>query len=130
MSADQPPAPPKPQNNRRSQLRGLAAFGALVVVACLVLGFIARCHALSPDDPPEKTYQKIVDAYGSREEFARWRCGELKYESFVDFEVTAGRPGSAPSEALVIETFRVPGRVRQDVWTLNEPRSKLYSAGS
>jgi hypothetical protein len=130
MSSEQvePPAPAtpsKPQRNRQKVLRRLAVVGVVLALAGITLSFFARRSALSPNDAPQETYQKILNAYGGQKALDRWTCGELKFEYYLDRSVAQGHPGSDPIEFQIKQTFELSGRFRQDVWTLAEPRTKV-----
>src|SRR4051812_16953675 len=112
MSSEQPAGPPvptaplKPPRNRRRTLRRLAAVGAVLALVGIALNFFARRSALSPDDAPQETYRKILDAYGGQKALDRWKCGELRFEYFLDLRVAQGQPGSHPLEFEIKQTFQ------------------------
>jgi hypothetical protein len=130
MSTEQPEPPMPPLEAKPSSRKWLWRFvicGVVASVAGLLFNRFVLQSRLSPDDSPEKTYQKIFDAYGGQEALDRWKCGELKCES--DFEV-GNRPESTSRRALVTQIFHSPNRLREDIWSLAEPRSRLCSFGS
>jgi hypothetical protein len=74
---------------------------------------------LSPEDPPELSYQKIIDAYGGEEALERWKTGRLEYEVEYDF------PEVGKWSAHFQETFQLPGKLRREmVLTLKGSISK------
>jgi hypothetical protein len=123
---EQPAEPPKPapKRDRHRTLRRLVALGAVLALVGAVVGFLAQRSALSPDDSPEKTYQKIFDAYGGQEALDRWKCGVVKYESTDDL------PGESHCERTHTETFWLPGKTRLDVREIVDSQTKRWTIAS
>ncbi len=129
MSSEQPeqPAPPPlPPEAKRSSRKWLWLFllgGIVATVGGVGYGYFFR-RPLSPNDSPEKTYQKIFAAYGGQEALDKWKRGVVKYEHSIDLEVATGQRGLPPFEVSYTETFSLPGRLRQDMQGILEPEKR------
>jgi hypothetical protein len=91
--------------------RGL--FHAVIIVGVagviiLAVWYFRPKPLLSPDDPPDVTYQKIANAYGGPDSLARWTSGRLEYEVELDF------PGIGKANGHFRETFQLPGKLRRE----------------
>lgn len=123
MSAE--PATPPPEVNRsgRKWVWMFVGFGLLAVLAGLLYRHFAN-QSLSSDDPPEKVYQMIFDAYGGQAALDKWKCGVVKYESTDDF------PGEPHRELQYTEAFWLPGKVRLDKRETVDGHTKRLRFGS
>ncbi len=108
MSSEQAAPPPAANTSGRIWLWRFVIGGVVASLAGFLVNRYSTNPLLSPDDPPEKTYQKILDAYGGQEALDRWRCGVLIYDSTDDL------PGEPHAEVRTTDTFWLPGRVRHE----------------